>query len=518
MPSIMEPTRRLAVALVLALVPAVALSQALPNLTLLRVRYNTQKTNARPQGELKAKIDALDKQIEEAARLGQNGELRRLFAKGTTLLAGKPWTEEQDFATSLVLRTDRIVADPTRPYSARLEQIYRPSIVLERRLTARVLLRRSGANSFLAAAPAETVVKDLGTLDGVGRDLGESPFPIEVDLSGVADGAYILTAEVFDQARSLGTAALGIELLKGLDALVARLEQAAANVTGPARDEILFPVDRVRNVNRGRIELRTMNVAAEFKGAEAVVRAVRNGSDPLRGRTGDLERHYKLEPAGEIMPYRLYVPTTYNRSHAVPLIIALHGLGATEDSFFDAYGKTLPKLAEQRGYVVAAPLGYRVDGFYGWGVATPPEDVVARRRQELSEQDVMEVLKQVRALYTIDASRIYLMGHSMGAIGTWRIASKYPDIWAALGPFSGFGSPATAERVRHIPQFVVHGDADPTVNVQGSRSMVEELKRLGGAVKYIEVAGGDHTNVVAPHLSAMFDFFEEHRKVGRTSP
>jgi predicted peptidase len=207
----------------------------------------------------------------------------------------------------------------------------------------------------------------------------------------------------------------------------------------------------------------------------------------------------------------------YNRSRAFPLVIALHGLGQTEDSFFDAYGKTLPKLAEQRGYIVAAPLGYRVDGFYGWGVAAPPEDVVARRRQELSEQDVMEVLKQVKGLYNIDETRIYLMGHSMGAIGTWRIASKYPDIWAALGPFAGFGSPATAERVKHIPQFVVHGDADPTVNVQGSRAMVDDVKRLGGVVKYVEVPGGDHINVVAPNLAAMFDFFDAHRKASRTS-
>ncbi len=509
----MKSIRRLAGAVLLSiLAPDVAAPQALPSLTLLRVQYNTRKVSLQPQGELKAQIEALDKQIDEATRLGQNGELRRLLAKGTTLLAGKPWTEELDFATSLVLRADRIVADSTKPFAARLEQIYSPSIALQRRLTARVLLRRSGRPTFLASAAAEDVVKDLGTLDGIGRDLRESPFPIELDVSGVADGSYQLSVEVVDQARSLGSATLGIALHKGLDAVVARLEKAAAGLTGPTRDEVLFPVDRIRNVNRGRIELRTIDVAAELKGGEAAARGARGGNDPLRGRTGDLERHYLLEPAGEIMPYRLYVPTSYASARAFPLVIALHGLGATEDSFFDGYGRTLPKLAEQRGYIVAAPLGYRVDGFYGWGVAPPPEDAVARRRQELSEQDVLEVLKHVRARYTIDENRLYLMGHSMGAIGTWRLAAKYPDIWAALGPFAGFGSPATAERVRHIPQFVVHGDADPTVNVQGSRDMVEGVKRLGGVVKYIEVPGGNHIDVVAPNLAAMFDFFDAHRK------
>jgi poly(3-hydroxybutyrate) depolymerase len=514
----MTSNRALAGAVLLfLLVPGIAAAQALPNLTLVRVQYNTRKMTAPPQGELKAQIDALDKQIDDATRLGQNGELRRFYAKGMTLLGGKPWTDELDFAISLVLRTDRIIADSTKPFTVRLEQIYGPSIALQRRLSAHVTLRQRGGAAGSATATAEPVVKDLGTLDGVSRDLRESPFPIEADLSGLPDGSYQLSVEVLDQSRSLGTATLGIRLHSGLDALVMKLEKTAARLTGPARAEVLFPVDRIRNVNRGRIELRTVDVASELKGAETVTRAAGNGNDPLRGRTGDLERHYMLEPAGEIMPYRLYVPAAYNRSRAFPLVIALHGLGQTEDSFFDAYGKTLPKLAEQRGYIVAAPLGYRVDGFYGWGVAAPPEDVVARRRQELSEQDVMEVLKQVKGLYNIDETRIYLMGHSMGAIGTWRIASKYPDIWAALGPFAGFGSPATAERVKHIPQFVVHGDADPTVNVQGSRAMVDDVKRLGGVVKYVEVPGGDHINVVAPNLAAMFDFFDAHRKASRTS-
>ena len=75
----------------------------------------------------------------------------------------------------------------------------------------------------------------------------------------------------------------------------------------------------------------------------------------------------------------------------------------------------------------------------------------------------MQVLARVRQHYKVDDTRIYLMGHSMGAIGTWFLGAKYPDIWAALGTIAGTGSPQTIARMRHIPQFVVHGDADPTV-------------------------------------------------------
>ena len=80
--------RVLLVALICALIPAVAAPQALTSLASVRVGYTTRKNTVKPQGELKAQIDALDAQIAEAGRLGQSGELRRLYAKGIALLGG----------------------------------------------------------------------------------------------------------------------------------------------------------------------------------------------------------------------------------------------------------------------------------------------------------------------------------------------------------------------------------------------------------------------------------------------
>src|SRR5919204_5602923 len=117
----------------------------------------------------------------------------------------------------------------------------------------------------------------------------------------------------------------------------------------------------------------------------------------------------------------------------------------------------------------------------------------------------------------IDENRIYLMGHSMEAIGTWKIAPKYPDIWAAIAPISGTGAPATLERIRTVPEVVVHGDNDPTVSVNGSRTMVANVKELGTEHRYIEVPGGLHSDVVAPNLAAILDFFDAHRKASRVS-
>lgn len=487
---------------------APARTQVLQDVLTLSVLHNTLKITARPGPEIKAQVDSLDRLIASAGRLGRTAELRRLYAQAAALLNGREWTPESEFASSLVIRTGEQVVDPARHWLFRVEQIYAPAIELTRPLSARAFVRQrvpgvQGPASF-------KVIRELGTFDGVPRDLRESPLLIEADLAGIADGTYSVAVTLLDSARTLGTAALSFVVRAGLDASVARLEKAAATAAEPVRSDLLFPVDRLRVISRNRIALSSFNALRDFAAAESLLAAVNRRKDPWAGRTGDLKRHYTLRSAGEVMPYRMYVPTSYTPGKALPLIIALHGLGSTEDSFFEFYGRKLPELAEQRGYIVAAPLGYRVDGFYGASIGGPAADPAVARARSYSEEDVYQVLEQVRTQYTIDGQRIYLIGHSMGAIGTWALGAKTPGQWTALGAFSGFGAPATAATMRGIPQFVVHGDADPTVSVSGSRLMVAALKAAGADVVYIEVPGGDHNNVVEPNLAGMFDFFDAH--------
>ena len=494
----------LASALIVSFAPTHARAQAQTGILSLSVTNTTLKNQVKPTGELKTQIDSLDVLIASASKYGRTSELRRLFAQSNALLQKRPWTPEAEFASSVVVRSDRLIVDPSRPWTVRLEQSFSPTIALERPLTARVALRQRDAVN--PRAPL-ALVKELGSFDGVPRDLRDSPFAINADLQHVPDGSYVVTVEMSDSARTLGTANLGIVVRNGLDASMKRLEAAAVKAPEPLRSDLLFPIDRMRTVNASRVALGTFNAARDFAAAESLLKSVAAGKNPWVGRTGDLKRHYRLEAADEIMPYRLYIPTAYAAKKPLPLIIALHGLGATEDSFFEAYGGTLPKLAEQRGYIVAAPLGYRVDGGYGVALGGG-NDPAAVRARTLSEQDVMNVLAAVRTQYAVDSTRIYLVGHSMGAIGTWAIAAKTPTLWSALGVYSGFGVASTAKAIGGIPQFVVHGDADPTVPVGGSRVMVAALKNVGANVQYIEVAGGNHTNVVEPSFAAMFDFFD----------
>ena len=496
--------RRLIV-LSITLLPIASLSvaQAPPNPTAARIGYGALKNRVQPQGELAAQIATIDSGIALATRRGQSAEVRRLIAKGTALLNNRPWTDEDDFRQSLSVRSEQLFVDPTQPYRVRLEQSYAPTLALTNSLSARASLRPTGGVEAAAAAASS---RALGEFADIGRDLRDAPLRMDLDLSSVADGNYLLDVEVLDSARSLGRASLRITVLRGLHTRLAALEAAAGSAPPALRADLLFPSDYVRKIERGLIEIGRFNPATDLTAAEEVATAVKAGKNPFAGKTGGFERHYVLESAGEIMPYRVFVPSTFASNKRMPLIIALHGAGGTEDGFMESYEGQLPLLAEKHGYIVATPLGYRPIGGYGSPI------MGTGRMSELSEQDVMQVLALMRRDYPIDERRIYLMGHSMGAIGTWHLGSKYPDIWAGLGAFSGIGYPTAEARMKAIPQFVVHGDADFTVPVARSRAMVEEMKKLGVDHQYIEVPGGTHNSVVAPNLAAMFEFFGTHRR------
>jgi poly(3-hydroxybutyrate) depolymerase len=217
------------------------------------------------------------------------------------------------------------------------------------------------------------------------------------------------------------------------------------------------------------------------------------------------------------MPYRVYVPSAYKPGARLPLVVALHGLGGTEDTFLGRSGSLMQSLAEKHGFIVAAPLGYRINGGYGSSIRRFT-DAARRRTAELSEKDVLNVVKLVSEEYGTDPNRTYLTGHSMGGGGTWYLGQKYAAKWAALAPIAG-PAPDLAgypfDRLKFMPVMVCHGDADATVPVSASRSMVAAMKERGMAPVYLEVAGASHGSVVEIALPKIFDFFAEQSRDGR---
>jgi predicted peptidase len=232
-------------------------------------------------------------------------------------------------------------------------------------------------------------------------------------------------------------------------------------------------------------------------------------------------RTYALSETGEDMPYCMFASSRVDPATAAPLIISLHGFGAGPEYMCNS---TAVDLAEAGGYILAAPMGYNTSGWYGvpaefrravgrgGGAGEDPERIGA-----LSEQDVMNVLAMMREEFNVDANRIYLTGHSMGAAGTAYLGSKYADIWAAIAPVAGgvrLGAPEILQRYKAagLPMILVVGDADETVAVAEAREYAAALQSAGIEHEYVELPGLSHGPAITASQPYVYAFFDKHSK------
>ncbi len=240
-------------------------------------------------------------------------------------------------------------------------------------------------------------------------------------------------------------------------------------------------------------------------------------------QTGDQHREYVFPPTGETLPYRIYVPPAWDGETALPLLLFLHGAGADESTYLDMSDGLLLRLAEEHGYIVVSPLGFRPLGAYGnplrlpavFGRSDAAADqraaVTPERRRELafSELDVITVLEIVTETYGADRSRTFLAGHSMGSGGAWHLAARYPERWRAVAPMSGPFIDAETypfDQIRTLPIFMTEGTgAEPSL--EGSRALNEFMSRGDFDFEYLEV-DGNHGSMVPMVWPAVFEFFD----------
>jgi predicted esterase len=348
-------------------------------------------------------------------------------------------------------------------------------------------------------------------------------------LSAAADGGGQAVALV----RALLVVVRGVVL--GREAVERRL----ARVTGHegAKASVRYPYILAQTVNCGRRQWSAVDFGLPYqpqppydfvqgmKTSKELLKALEAGDDPLFRAKGDRERHYWFEEAREMMAYRLYAPLKWDGKSKLPMVLVLHGNTRDQNYYFDRDDHILSKLAEQYGYLVVCPMGYRPSA--GWGssllarrTSGAAADPARTRQAELSERDALHVLELVTREYPVDSSRIYLFGHSAGGAGAWYIGQKYAGRFAAIAasaaPTRPDGFPF--DRLKAVPVMVCHGDKDDEVPVASSRNMVKAAKENGLDPQYLEVPGATHGTIVALVEPKVFEFFDRHRQEGATSP
>jgi poly(3-hydroxybutyrate) depolymerase len=269
-----------------------------------------------------------------------------------------------------------------------------------------------------------------------------------------------------------------------------------------------------------------LDAQAQIRESQQLAKTVAAPGSPQWQAKGDQRRTYRFTGSGAEIPYRLYVPATWDGKSKLPLIVMLHGAGSNESRYLDQNGKQFLQLAEQHGYIVVSPMGYNSMGAYGTPLRLPAvfgqPEIAAQQRAaidaekeltlELSERDVVNVLEMTLNEYPVDRSSMFLTGHSMGSGGTWYLGAKYAEYWAAIAPMSGpFVDEANYpwDRIRKMPIFMTEGTG-ATPSVAGSRALRDWMKARDFNLEYMEV-DADHPGMVPLVLPSVFDFFDRHR-------
>jgi len=178
--------------------------------------------------------------------------------------------------------------------------------------------------------------------------------------------------------------------------------------------------------------------------------------------------------------YVVYVPTSYGPKRPMPTIIFLNGYGECgRDGWRQVFhlGNAIMLDAEKWPFIVIFPQKQSNESFWA------DEEIV-----------MMSAFEQTKKEYNLDLSRVYLTGLSQGGYGTWAIAARHPNMFAAIAPVCGGGDEAMAKKLAEMPVWAFHGEADTTVLPEKSKEMVEWIKAAGGDAKLTTYPGVGHNS------------------------
>jgi predicted peptidase len=218
-----------------------------------------------------------------------------------------------------------------------------------------------------------------------------------------------------------------------------------------------------------------------------------------KAMTGFLDRVHK-DADGKEAKYVLFVPHDYKGDKPYPLILFLHGAG-------EAQGGT-----KQPVEVGIGPVIKKHEKTFPCITIFPQSQKRTWRAGSPDANRALAILDEVQKEYKVDAKRVYLTGLSMGGFGTWSLAAKYPERWAAIAPICGGGDPKAADAIKDVPCWCFHGGADPVVKPDFSRAMMKALWAAGAHPNYSEYPGVGHNSWEKAYATAdLYEWFLKHK-------
>lgn len=220
-------------------------------------------------------------------------------------------------------------------------------------------------------------------------------------------------------------------------------------------------------------------------------------------------------------PYSVYIPENFDESKAYPLVVFLHGAWSNHRLGM----RRLFGVGNSQGYDFIkpgnVPFENDVEATRYWPPFRPVDYIAAAPLargtagyQGVAEQDVYDMIDDLRARFHIDEERVYLTGLSMGGGGTLWLGLTRPDVWAAIAPVCPAPPEGTMELAGNASNLPVHlfiGDKDFLF-----QTAIEWKGKLGETalrLDYAEYPGVGHNSWEWAYKDGfIFDWFSQFKR------
>jgi predicted esterase len=382
---------------------------------------------------------------------------------------------EERWANSLYLRPAARIVDPAADGSL--------SIRILPCYAVKSAVPRHARIAFEAAVPAGKI--ELG-------DLAVDTLPARgtLDAGKLPPGDHMIFARVLIDGRPLAAYSFGLSVAPAWKERLEKIRKsfesqslaggnAIADDCGSARALL----DTIDSLARGALPetdypaTRLLCEAENVFAAAAANRAYYGPSQPGQFWLNLPIRHAEI---------RLFVPEGLQKDRPVPLVVAMHGAGGSENMFFDTYGDgATVKMCKERGWLM---VGTRAAGLFD---GAPP---------------VGQIVDALAERFPVDRQRVFVMGHSMGATHAMAVVQASPGKFAAAAALGGGGSVRNGEAVKGLPVFVACGSDDFALS--GAKSLWRALEKAQAKVTFKEYAAIEHVVIVQAAIKELFEFFE----------
>ncbi|MFZ4720742.1 MAG: alpha/beta hydrolase family esterase [Ilumatobacteraceae bacterium] len=209
-------------------------------------------------------------------------------------------------------------------------------------------------------------------------------------------------------------------------------------------------------------------------------------------------------PPDPSRPYDVFTPSGYDAATPTPLVILLHGYGASgviQEGYFGVQA-----LAEEKGFLYVHPDGTKnVAGDQFWNAT----DACCGFRSDVDDVAYLTgIIDAVAQQWNVDPKRVFLMGHSNGGFMSYRMACDVSDRIAAIASLAGatFDDPTACTPKEPVSVLQVHGTADGTIGYEGGTIPIVNRTYPGAATTVATWAGYNDCAATPTDTGDSFDF------------